>query len=217
MKTSTFIVFYFPINTTLHQLRKNLINTILNSLFVFISIGTILLLIVIGIIINNQIIAKKNRVLESFGSIDIYLKKRFDLLPNLISTLKKYLQYEQNVLLKVTELRSQAEFSEKQSEKIEVSNEITKVLGGLNLTIENYPDLKADKQFLNLQYELANIEDMLSAARRAYNASVTSYNNKIQQFPASLIAKIRKDQRQQLLIIPKKVQEELNINELINK
>jgi len=95
--------------------------------------------------------------------------------------------HEKEVFLKVTELRSQVDRAKNPQEKIEASNELTKVMSGLNINVENYPDLKADKQFINLQFELTDIEDQISAARRSFNAAVTSYNNKIQMFPASII------------------------------
>ena len=89
-------------------------------------------------------------------------------------------------------------------------------MGGLNINVENYPDLKADKQFTNLQFELSDIEDQISAARRAYNAAVTGFNNKIQMFPANIVAGIRKDQTQLLLDIPKGEQQEVDVNQLLN-
>lgn len=182
-----------------------------------ISIAAIIVaVIVIAIVINNQIIAKKNQVAQAFGSIEIYLKKRFDLIPNLISMLKKYLAHEKEILLKVTELRSQIKNADRPKEKIEASNELTKLMSGLNVNVENYPNLKADTQFVNLQFELSDIEDQISAARRAYNAAVTTYNNKIQMFPANIIAGIRKDKPQLLLEIPVADQKEVNINQLLN-
>jgi LemA protein len=183
---------------------------------VIIIIGILVFISIIGIIINNQIIAKKNQVAQAFGSIEIYLKKRFDLIPNLVAMLNKYLAHEKEILLKVTELRTNVEKAKQPQEKIEASNELTKVMSGLNINVENYPDLKADKQFLNLQFELTDIEDQISAARRAYNAGVTAYNNKIEMFPASVVAGFRKDKIAMLLEIPKAEQKEVNINQLLN-
>ncbi|WP_299117082.1 LemA family protein [uncultured Winogradskyella sp.] len=185
------------------------------TMILIISISILGFLIVVGIIINNQIIAHKNRVAQTFGSIEIYLKKRFDLIPNLVATLNKYIAHEKQTLLKVTELRSKIEKAIVPKEKIEASNELTKVMSGLNINVENYPDLKADTQFINLQYELSDIEDQISAARRAYNASVTSYNNKIQMFPASIVANIRRDTADTLLEIPKAEQKEVDVNQIL--
>lgn len=173
------------------------------------------LVIIAGIVINNQIIAKKNQVAQAFGSIEIYLKKRFDLIPNLVAMLNKYLTHEKEIIMKVVELRSRVEKSSLSDEKIELSNELTKVMSGLNLNVESYPNLKADTQFAKLQFELADIEDQISAARRAYNAAVTAFNNKIEMFPANIIAGIRKDKTQLLLEIPKAEQAVVNINQLL--
>ena len=172
-------------------------------------------LLIIGIVLNNQIIAKKNQIDNAFGSIEIYLKKRFDLIPNLIALLNKYLTHEREILLETTKLRSKIGVAKSPQEKIEASNQLTKLVGGLNVNVENYPDLKADKQFANIQFELADIEDQISAARRAYNASVIDYNNKIQMFPGSIVASIRKDKKNTLLEIPKEEQKEVKIDQLL--
>ncbi|WP_186754053.1 LemA family protein [Echinicola salinicaeni] len=184
------------------------------SLLVFLAVSA--LTAIFAIIINNKIIGKKNQVAQAYGSIEIYLKKRFDLLPNLAAMVKKYMEHEKEILLKVTELRSQVGRANDQKEKIQVSNELTKILSGLNITVENYPELKADKQFLHLQYEVSEMEDQISAARRAYNASVVQYNNQIQMFPSNIIAGIRKDEKELLLEIPKSDQKEVNLNQLLN-
>lgn len=181
-----------------------------------ISIAFLAIAIITGIVINNQIIARKNQVAQAFGSIEVYLKKRFDLIPNLAAMLNKYLSHEKEILLKVTELRTKVENAAQPQDKIEASNQLTKVMSGLAINVENYPDLKADTQFLNLQYELSDIEDQISASRRAYNAGVTAYNNKIQMFPASIIAGFRKDKTDALLQIPKAEQKEINVNQLLN-
>ena len=183
-------------------------------MILIISAVVLVIVIIVAIVINNQIIAKKNLVSQAFGSIEIYLKKRFDLIPNLVAALDKYLSHEKEILGKVTELRTQVEKAAAPQEKIEASNELTKIMSGLNINVENYPNLKADKQFTNLQFELSDMEDQISAARRAYNAAVTSFNNKIQMFPASIVSNIRKDKPAMLLEIPEAEQKEVNINQL---
>ena len=158
---------------------------------------TVLVVIIWGVITNNSIIVKKNRIKQSFGSIDVYLKQRFDLLPNLIATLKKYMSHEKELLTSITELRSKANSTDNSSERVNLSNKLSSVVG--NISLENYPDLKADKQFIMIQYTITEIEEQLSASRRAYNASITEYNNKIQQFPTTIIASLRKDKTELLL------------------
>lgn len=181
---------------------------VITSIFIF--------AIVVGIIINNQIIAKKNRIDQAFGSIDAYLKKRFDLIPNLVTLLNKYLTYENDLLLKVTELRTKFESNISSNEKKEASDKLSSLVSSLNVNVENYPELKADKQFLNIQYSLNEIEEQLSAARRAYNANVIDYNDKIQIFPNSIIAKIRNDKPYKVLDIPNRERQNINITELLN-
>ncbi len=180
------------------------------------TIGLLVLFGLIGISINNRIIAKRNQVAQAFGSIEIYLKKRFDLIPNLIAMLNKYLSHEKETLLRITELRSSVDKAKSANDKIKASNELTQLMSGLNINVENYPELKADRQFATIEFELSDVEDQISAARRAYNAAVTSYNNTIQMFPASIIAGMRKDKAHVLLEIPKSDQKEINVNQLLN-
>lgn len=181
-----------------------------------ISVAVLVIVFLTAIVINNQIIAKKNQVAQAFGSVEIYLKNRFDLIPNLVAMLNKYLTHEKTVILEATALRTKVDNAINPQEKIEASNELSKIMNGLNINVENYPELKADKQFLNLQFSLTDIEEQISAARRAFNAAVTSYNNKIQMFPVNIIAGLRKDKKETLLKIPKEEQKEVNINQLLN-
>ncbi len=167
-----------------------------------ISVIGVIILIIITIVINNQIIKKKNMFLQAFSSIDVYLKKRFDLVPNLVALLQRYAQHEKDILTQVTELRSQADKATSPTEKVETSNKLNTIISSFDVTVEKYPEIKADKQFLNLQYILTEIEEQLAAARRAYNAGVTDFNNKIQKFPANIVAKVRGDKTVKLLEIP---------------
>lgn len=201
------------ISTASHITIRNLQSMKISIIIIF---AILAFMGIVAIIINNKIIARKNQVKQAYGSIEIYLKKRFDLIPNLIAMLNKYLAHEKETLLKITELRSNIEKASEANEKIKASNELTHIMGGLNINLENYPDLKADKQFTTIEYELSDIEDQISAARRAYNAAVTLYNNTIQMFPASIVAGMRKDTTNELLEIPKSEQKEINVNQLLN-
>jgi len=183
-------------------------------ILIYASIGVILLILIFSIVINNQIIAKKNRIDQAYSSIDVYLKKRFDLVPNLIALINKYIKHEKEILIGVTELRTKISEATQQSEKIEASNKLTSLMANIN--VENYPEIKANQQFLQLQETISEIEDQLSASRRAYNAGVVDYNDKIQMFPASLIAKIRKDKIAETLKTATEEQKNININQLLN-
>jgi len=141
------------------------------------------------LLIYNGLISKKNQVDNAFAGIDVQLKKRYDLIPNLVSTVKEYAKHERDTLEKITMLRSQAMAPGVEREnEVKINNELTGLLGGLKFQMEAYPDLKANSNFLDLQSSLNEVEAQLSAARRTFNASVTDYNNGVQMFPSSIFA-----------------------------
>jgi len=146
-------------------------------------------LLIIGIGIYNSLIGKKNQVTNAFSAIDVMLKKRFDLLPNLVETVKQYMQYESELLSKIVGLRTQAiNANLSTTEKLELNQQLTSSVKGLMVNVENYPDLKANQNFLNLQSTWTESEEQIAAARRAYNAAVTDFNNAIMMFPGNLFA-----------------------------
>ncbi len=137
----------------------------------------------------NTLIARKNDVVKSFGFIDVLLKKRFDLIPNLVETVKEYMGYEKGLLTDVTELRAKAMSSGfNENERINYENQLTQKLGNIMVAAENYPDLKASQSFGQLQSTWKDLEDQIAGARQAYNSSVTSYNNAVEMFPTNLMA-----------------------------
>jgi LemA protein len=137
----------------------------------------------------NTLIARKNDVLKSFGFIDVLLKKRFDLIPNLVETVKEYMGYEKGLLTDVTELRAKAMTDGiNEKERLVYENQLTQKLGNIMVAAENYPDLKASQSFTHLQVTWKELEDQISTARQAYNVSVTSYNNAVEMFPTNLMA-----------------------------
>lgn len=154
-----------------------------------IALIILIVLILIGIGMYNSLIGKKNQVTNAFSAIDVMLKKRFDLLPNLIETVKQYTNYEEGLLSKIVELRSKAVNSNTSNEeKLEIDRQLSADVKGLMVNVENYPDLKANQNFLNLQATWTESEEQIAAARRTYNSSVTDYNNAIMMFPGSIIA-----------------------------
>jgi len=148
--------------------------------------------LVIGLIITslyNGLIRKKNQVDNAFSSVDVMLKKRHDLLPNLVSIVQNYMNYEKNLLTDVTELRAKANSGQiSDHERIDVENKITKAVGNIMLTAESYPDLKANQNFMQLQASWNEQEEQISAARRSYNAAVNDYNNAVMMFPSNIVA-----------------------------
>lgn len=152
-------------------------------------LGILLVLFLIFVLLYNSLIAKKNAVANVFGTIDAMLKKRYDLLPNLVETVKQYMDFERETLTKVTELRSRATDPGLPSEqKVQVDNQIGQAMRGIMVQVENYPELKANQNFIQLQAAWNEIEEQISAARRTYNAAVMSYNNACEQFPTNILA-----------------------------
>ena len=155
---------------------------------IFVAVIAIAVLI-FGIGIYNSLISKKNQVANAFSAIDVMLKKRFDLLPNLVETVKEYMQYEGDTLTKITELRGKAlEANVSEGDKLAFDSEIGIAVKGLMVSVENYPDLKANQNFLNLQSTWTESEEQIAAARRNYNTSVTTYNNAVMMFPGNMFA-----------------------------
>ncbi len=158
----------------------------------------------IGAMLYNTLISRKNQVEYAFGAIDAMLKKRFDLLPNLVETVKQYMTYEQDTLSKIIELRENVKSHPGMpaEERIRTEDNITNLLGKVRIAVENYPDLKANTSFMQLQSTWTEIEEQLSAARRTYNGAVTSYNNAVEMFPTNILAGMMNYSRKEVLAIP---------------
>lgn len=184
-----------------------------SSLIIIIAIGAVLLLFVISL--YNGLIRKKNEVDNAFGGIDVQLKKRYDLIPNLIATVKQYMTHEKELLTKVTELRAKAvEGNLSNDEKVDVDNQISSAVKGIMVAVENYPDLKANENFLNLQRTMNEVESQISAARRTYNSAVTDYNNGIQTFPGNMMAGMMGLKSKRVFEIPEVERENVNAADL---
>ena len=148
----------------------------------------VILLVVIYISIRNGMIGSRNRVDEAWSGIDVQLKRRHDLVPNLVETVKGYAQHEQQVFTNVTQARADAMASRGVGDTSQKEGMLTAALGDLRAVAENYPTLRATENFQQLTRELTEIEDEIQASRRIYNSNVQSYNTKIQVFPNSIIA-----------------------------
>lgn len=151
----------------------------------------------------NTLISKKNQVENIFASLDAMLKKRYDLLPNLVATVQEYMVHERSTLEKMTELRTKAlHGSHNSRETIALDQQLSSMLGGVMVAVENYPTLKANENFLHLQSTLHELEEQIAAARRAYNQSVTDYNNAIEMLPTNIMAGFMHLTRKELFSIP---------------
>ncbi|MEX0993181.1 MAG: LemA family protein [Solirubrobacterales bacterium] len=150
------------------------------------------LIVLYGVVTFNRLISLRNRAEEGFSDIDVQLKRRHDLIPNLVETVKGYAAHERTVFENVTAARSNAVAAHGPEAQGQAENVLTGALRQLFAVAENYPDLKASQNFLELQNELTDTEDKIQAARRFYNMTVRDLNIKIQQFPSSVIAGMKK-------------------------
>lgn len=167
---------------------------------VFLIVVAIVAVVFVGI--YNSLIRKKNQVSNIFATVDAILKKRYDLIPNLVAAVQKYMEHEQHVLTEVTRLRAKALSGDtSDDEKIEIDRQISKAIRGILVAVENYPALRANENFMHLQATLTEVEEQISAARRAYNAAVTDYNNAVEMFPTNVVAKLFDFHRRRLFEI----------------
>jgi LemA protein len=150
--------------------------------------GVITITVMALISVYNKLVSFKNRMLEAWSGIDVYLKKRHDLVPNLVTTVKAYATHEQQTFDTITRYRSEAIRAQGQQTQIESENGLGQALGRLMVVAESYPDLKANLNFLELQKQLSAIEEDLSYARRYYNGTVRENNIRIESFPSNIIA-----------------------------
>ena len=188
----------------------------MSTLGIIIIVAVVLLLLII-MSMYNGLIRRKNAVENAFGGIDAQLKQRYDLIPNLVSTVKQYASHEKGILEKITELRVRAVSGGlSNDEKVALDNEISQSMKGIMVAVENYPDLKASENFLNLQRTLNEVESQISAARRAYNATVTDYNNGVESFPSSILAGMMKMKHKQVFEIPEAERANVNVSNLFN-
>jgi LemA protein len=169
----------------------------------YVVIAILVVLVVAALVMYNGLVGKRNQVGNVFGSLDAMLKKRWDLVPNLTAAVKGYMQHERQVLEQVTALRAQARpETGGVDEKVAFDNQVSKAIGQVFLAVEAYPQLKASDNFLHLQRTLVELEEQISAARRAFNASVTDYNNAVEMFPTNIMASLFGFQRKALFEIP---------------
>jgi len=183
-----------------------------------IVVGSVLLAIVLVVVLMyNSLVGKRNQVDNIFGTMDAMLKKRWDLVPNLSAAVKGYAQHEHELLETITAERTRRQPEHLgNDQKVAFDNQVSQALSQAFLAVENYPDLKASQNFLHLQRTLVELEEQISAARRAFNAAVTDYNDAVDMFPTNVLASAFGFQRKELFTIaalervPVKVSEHLH-------
>ena len=158
-------------------------------MFGWIILGVCVLLALWAVTIFNRLVKNRNLVLEGWSGIDVQLKRRYDLIPNLVATVKGYAKHEEGVLSKVVELRNSAGKAQTAAEKAPIENMLTQTLRQLFALAEAYPDLKANQNFLDLQGQMSGIEEQIQFARRYYNGAARDMNILVQSFPSNMIAR----------------------------
>jgi len=183
------------------------------TLIFTIVIAVIFLLIIVSVF--NNLTGKKNQVDNAFGSVDVQLKNRYDLIPNLVSTVQQYAVHEKELLTRITDLRTQVIKGNLDAEdRVKLDNQLSSALSGLMVSVENYPDLKASQNFIDLQHSLNEVEAQIAAARRTYNAAVTDYNNAIQMFPGNLMAGMMLLKPKQVFVVTEAERANVSVSDL---
>ena len=157
---------------------------------IYVVISIIVIIIMYLLITYNSFVKLKNRVKEAFSTMDVYLKKRWDLIPNIVETVKGYTEHERNTFEKVVELRNSTYDNMTSNDKIRVNEQLSAGISKLMMLSENYPNLKASENFLDLSNKLSKLEEDIANARKYYNAVVKNFNNKTEMFPSNIIANL---------------------------
>jgi LemA protein len=158
------------------------------GLVLLVILGLVVLLVGWGILTYNALVALRNQLQNAWAQIDVQLKRRYDLIPNLVETVKDYMQYEQEVLTRVTEARAAAVSAQGPAAQARAENALTGALRQLFAVVENYPQLKANENVMRLQEELTGTENRIAFARQFYNDAVMRFNTRLQTFPTNIIA-----------------------------
>ncbi len=174
-------------------------------------IGIVVLIVFVLLYIGstyNSLVKKRNSVEEAFSTMDVYLKKRWDLIPNIVATVKGYAKHEAQTLENVIAARNVRYDDLSSDEKIHANRELSRGLADINVLAEQYPDLKANENFLNLQNQLNRVEEDIANARKFYNAVVKDYQNKIEMFPSSIVARMFNFKEKQMFVVDDTAQRE---------
>ena len=171
----------------------------------------VILVILILIWMFNQIIKENNLVKKSFSTVDVYLKKRYDLVPNLVEIVKGHAAHEKEVFENIANARTKAMESKTEEDSVKLDNELNTALKSLFMVAEQYPNLKTNQSFVELQKKLTDVEDELAAARRAYNSAVTEYNTTLESFPTNLMGKLMKKKQKELFVVNDDIRNAINM------
>jgi LemA protein len=177
----------------------------------------LIVVVIVLVLMYNSLVSKKNQVENIFASVDAVLKKRYDLIPNLVSSVSKYMEHEKSLLEEVTKLRADANKPNiSDDKKIQLDAKVSSALGSIMIAVENYPELKANENVMHLQHTLHEVEEQISAARRAYNQAVTDYNNAIEMIPTNFMANAMNYSRKEVFAIVDTERKNVDVKELFN-
>ena len=157
-------------------------------MWIYIIIAIIVLIVIYALALYNSFVKLNNKVKEAFSTMDVYLKKRWDLIPNIVETVKGYDKHEKDTLKEVVELRNSAYDKMSDEEKIKINKELSSSMNKIMALAEAYPDLKANENFKDLSKQLTKVEDDIANSRKYYNGVVRIYNNKVEMFPSNIFA-----------------------------
>ncbi len=157
-------------------------------MWIYIIIAIIVLIIIYALTVYNSLVKLNNKVKEAFSTMDVYLKKRWDLIPNIVETVKGYASHEQETLKEIVALRNSAYDTMTDEEKIKTNTELSNGINKIMALAEAYPDLKANENFKDLSNQLAKVEEDIANSRKYYNGTVRIYNNKVEMFPSNIFA-----------------------------
>ena len=177
-----------------------------------ICIVIVIILALFTMLTYNRLIRLRNNRENAFADIDVQLRLRHDLIPQLVETVKGYTKHESDVLTKLTQARSAAISASGIDEKIDAANQVSAALNGLRVSVEAYPDLKASTNFLQLQEEMADVENKLAAVRRYFNSATREYNNAVETFPANLLAGMFGFKREKMFDVSDQRMQPSNVN-----
>ncbi len=159
-------------------------------MWIYIIIAIIVLILIYFGVTYNSFVKLSNTVKEAFSTMDVYLKKRWDLIPNIVETVKGYAKHEKSTLKEIIELRNSTYDNMSANEKVDVNNKLSQGINKLMAIAEAYPDLKANENFKDLSQQLTKVEDDIANSRKYYNGAVRIFNDKVQMFPSNIVAGI---------------------------
>ena len=181
------------------------------SLELIVTLALLALAAIYSLLTYNGFIASRNNVKEAFATMDVYLKKRWDLIPNLVEIVKGYMSHEKDTLEKITCLRSRSYESLSSADKININEQIGLGLSKLIAVAENYPNLKANQSFLDLSAQLVRVEEDIANSRKYYNAVVKQWNNKVQMVPSNIVAGMCNFKEEKMYEVPETERETVKV------